>query len=73
MKYTSWSFICVNTDHKEGISNCGVEIVKSDPPKEVMRIGYFGAWNGERPCLNMHADQSEQRELLFFERNANAA
>lgn len=39
------------------VSNCGVEIVKSDPPAERMTIGYFEAWNGNRDCLNMRASQ----------------
>ena len=51
------SFMADILTSKPGVSNCGVEIVKSDPPEEVMRIGYFEAWNAERPCLNMRADQ----------------
>ena len=40
-----------------GISNCGTSIVKSSAPSEFRRIGYFEAWNADRPCLNMRADQ----------------
>jgi chitinase len=33
------------------ISNCGTEIVQSDAPSEVFRIGYFEGFDIERPCL----------------------
>ncbi|KAH7018572.1 glycoside hydrolase superfamily, partial [Microdochium trichocladiopsis] len=37
------------------ISNCGkIEITNNDtPPENFIRVGYFEAWNGDRPCLNM--------------------
>ncbi|KAI1123371.1 hypothetical protein F5Y10DRAFT_286254 [Nemania abortiva] len=35
------------------ISNCGTGIVVSAAPDSFARIGYFEAWNPERPCLNM--------------------
>ncbi|KAL0929845.1 Killer toxin subunits alpha/beta 6 [Colletotrichum truncatum] len=37
------------------ISNCGMELVNNDtPPEQFRKIGYFEAWNFNRPCLNMH-------------------
>ncbi|KAJ6032219.1 glycoside hydrolase [Penicillium herquei] len=36
------------------ISNCGTNITNNDEgPSTVRRIGYFEAWNSDRPCLNM--------------------
>ncbi|KAI1108458.1 class 5 chitinase 1 [Nemania sp. NC0429] len=35
------------------ISNCGTDIVISAAPDSFARIGYFEAWNTQRPCLNM--------------------
>ncbi|KAL3480972.1 hypothetical protein BJX99DRAFT_253957 [Aspergillus californicus] len=35
------------------ISNCGMEIVKSDPPSSFSRVAYFEAWNKDRECLHM--------------------
>ncbi|KAI8966243.1 class 5 chitinase 1 [Daldinia sp. FL1419] len=35
------------------ISNCGTDIVTSTAPDSFIRVGYFEAWNTERPCLNM--------------------
>jgi chitinase len=36
------------------ISSCGVEIVNNNnPPGNFMRVGYFEAFNLERPCLHM--------------------
>lgn len=38
------------------ISNCGVGLVNtSTPPAEYASIGYFEAFNSQRPCLNMQA------------------
>lgn len=38
------------------ISNCGTAIANNaDPPSQFRRIGYFEAWNWERPCLHMDA------------------
>ncbi|KAI3545124.1 hypothetical protein CABS03_14973 [Colletotrichum abscissum] len=48
------------------ISNCGVEIVKSDAPEKPIRIGYFEAWNAKRPCLNMRADQISTDEYTHI-------
>ncbi|KAK4663433.1 hypothetical protein QC763_608300 [Podospora pseudopauciseta] len=39
------------------VSNCGNEIIKSSPPADQMRIAYFEAWNGNRPCLRMNVNQ----------------
>ncbi|KAK1855211.1 class V chitinase chi100 [Colletotrichum chrysophilum] len=35
------------------ISNCGTEIVVGSAPGEPISIGYFEAYNLDRPCLNM--------------------
>ncbi|KAI8187925.1 Killer toxin subunits alpha/beta [Colletotrichum sp. SAR 10_75] len=35
------------------ISNCGTEIVVGSAPAEPISIGYFEAYNLDRPCLNM--------------------
>ncbi|KAH2847088.1 hypothetical protein KXW08_003740 [Aspergillus fumigatus] len=36
------------------ISNCGMDIVgNGSPPSEFMRLGYYEAWNFQRPCLHM--------------------
>lgn len=38
------------------ISNCGLSIIdNSEKPAEFMRIGYFEAFNLDRPCLNLLA------------------
>jgi chitinase len=34
------------------ISNCGTDIVYSDPPAEFIRVGYFEGYNWQRPCLS---------------------
>lgn len=39
------------------ISNCGISIVKSAPPVDFRRIGYFQGYNLGRPCLNMDVRQ----------------
>ncbi|KAI8160931.1 putative glycosyl hydrolase, family 18 [Colletotrichum sp. SAR 10_70] len=38
------------------ISNCGMHIVKGDPPASTMRVAYFSAWNFNRDCLTMSVD-----------------
>lgn len=40
---------------KDGcISNCGMDIINNDiAPKEFIKVGYFEAWNQDRPCLRM--------------------
>ncbi|KAJ5020020.1 Killer toxin subunits alpha/beta [Colletotrichum sp. SAR 10_99] len=35
------------------ISNCGTEIVVGSAPAQAISIGYFEAYNLDRPCLNM--------------------
>jgi chitinase len=40
------------------VQNCGMEIVKSGgAPASFMKVGYFEAWNRERPCLHMSPGQ----------------
>lgn len=48
--------------HTNGcISNCGVDVVYSPtPPAEFRSVGYFEAFNSERPCLNMDVSQIDQ-------------
>ncbi|KXT03331.1 hypothetical protein AC578_4004 [Pseudocercospora eumusae] len=48
------------------ISNCGMEIVKSDPPKNVISIGYFEAFNIDRPCLVMDASQIPGKDFTHI-------
>ncbi|OKL56103.1 hypothetical protein UA08_08663 [Talaromyces atroroseus] len=33
------------------ISNCGADIIYSDPPAEFLKIGYFEGYDWQRPCL----------------------
>lgn len=50
------------------VSNCGTGIIKSAPPPSQMRIAYFGAWNDNRPCLNLrvdHIDTSKYTHIHF--------
>lgn len=54
---------------KEGtngcISNCGTDIVNNkSPPSSFMRVGYFEAWNEERPCLRMDVSELESMTEL---------
>ncbi|KAJ2980185.1 hypothetical protein NQ176_g2789 [Zarea fungicola] len=35
------------------ISNCGVSPVRSGPPAQRRRVGYFEAFSKSRPCMNM--------------------
>ncbi|KAH7159572.1 hypothetical protein B0J13DRAFT_592197 [Dactylonectria estremocensis] len=47
------------------ISNCGTEIVNNDsPPSSFIRVGYFEAWNNERPCLWMDASELQTMTSL---------
>jgi GH18 family chitinase len=49
------------------ISNCGNEIIKSNPPPaSQIRIAYFGAWNDNRPCLNMRVDQIDKSKYTHI-------
>lgn len=53
------------------ISNCGTQIVSSGPPDSFARIGYFEAWNDQRPCLNMWVRNPEEEELLRRRRHGD--
>jgi hypothetical protein len=34
------------------VSNCGINVFNNaQPPAQFRKIGYFEAWNPERPCL----------------------
>lgn len=33
-----------------------MDIISSPAPSEHIRVGYFASWNGNRPCLRLHAD-----------------
>lgn len=36
------------------VASCGMNITNNDtPPKEFIKVGYFEAWNKNRPCLHM--------------------
>ncbi|KAI0505412.1 glycoside hydrolase superfamily [Xylaria bambusicola] len=35
------------------VQNCGLELITGSPPSEFIKVGYFEAWNRERPCLHM--------------------
>lgn len=39
------------------ISNCGMSIVRSGPPAQFIKLGYFEGFNLGRECLNMDASQ----------------
>lgn len=43
------------------ISSCGIDIVNNnDPPARFMKVGYFEAWNLDRPCLHMLVSSDNQ-------------
>ncbi|KAF4442605.1 Killer toxin subunits alpha beta [Fusarium acutatum] len=47
------------------ISNCGTDIVNNkSPPSSFMSVGYFEAWNQDRPCLWMDVSELEKRSEL---------
>ncbi|EXM30032.1 hypothetical protein FOTG_05063 [Fusarium oxysporum f. sp. vasinfectum 25433] len=47
------------------ISNCGTDIVNNkSPPSSFMSVGYFEAWNQDRPCLWMDVSELEKRTEL---------
>ncbi|KAK2755052.1 hypothetical protein FQN54_006580 [Arachnomyces sp. PD_36] len=49
------------------ISNCGTDIVNNDEaPATFRRVGYFEAWNGDRPCLNMNVSEIDTSELTHL-------
>lgn len=36
------------------VQNCGMELTNNkEKPDKFIKVGYFGAWNGNRPCLRM--------------------
>ncbi|KAJ2665579.1 hypothetical protein IWW48_000030 [Coemansia sp. RSA 1200] len=38
------------------LSNCDIKFVKSDPPSEFIRVGYYESWNQGWPCLKSNID-----------------
>jgi hypothetical protein len=42
------------------VSNCGNDIIQSNPPASQIRIAYFEAWNENRPCLHMRVDDIDK-------------
>ncbi|KAM7221628.1 hypothetical protein V8F06_003019 [Rhypophila decipiens] len=50
------------------ISNCGMDIVNNkQAPAKFEHIGYFEAWNHNRPCLNMDVDEiTEPHTIIHF-------
>ncbi|EXK32523.1 hypothetical protein FOMG_12692 [Fusarium oxysporum f. sp. melonis 26406] len=47
------------------ISNCGTDIVNNkSPPSSFMSVGYFEAWNQDRPCLWMDVSELKKRSEL---------
>lgn len=40
------------------VQNCGMDIVNNgSPPPSFIKVGYYEAWNRERPCLHMTPQQ----------------
>lgn len=39
------------------VSNCGTDIIQSDPPTEFKRVAYFEGFNTKRSCLKMDSSQ----------------
>lgn len=49
------------------ISNCGTSIVNnSEKPASFAKVGYFEAWNAERPCLHMDISQFDTNEYTHL-------
>ncbi|KAL3428789.1 hypothetical protein BDV09DRAFT_203916 [Aspergillus tetrazonus] len=48
------------------ISNCGTDIVKSDPPENFIRIGYFQGYNMDRQCQYMDARQIDKNKYTHI-------
>lgn len=48
------------------ISNCGTNIVMSSKPASFMSVGYFEAFNVERPCLNMDITQVDKSKYTHI-------
>ncbi|KAH7317180.1 hypothetical protein B0I35DRAFT_504621 [Stachybotrys elegans] len=63
------SDFCVPTESKTGnpgtaaprtngcVQNCGMELKPGSPPAQFIKVGYYEAWNHERPCLHMTPQQ----------------
>ncbi|KAJ9374868.1 CAZyme family GH18 [Paecilomyces variotii] len=43
------------------ISNCGFDVIESAGPDEFFTVGYFEAWNLDRPCLHMYPSDIPSR------------
>jgi hypothetical protein len=49
------------------ISNCGMDIIPGDkPPAEYRSVGYFEAWNDNRPCLWMEATDIDPKKYTHI-------
>jgi len=49
------------------IFNCGMDIVNNkSPPAQFIRLGYFEAWNAERPCLHMRPRQIDTKKYTHL-------
>lgn len=49
------------------VSNCGMDIVNNgQAPMEFARIGYFEAWNKNRPCLHMDITQFDTKKYTHI-------
>lgn len=54
------------------IASCGLDITNNaSPPSKFMRVGYFEAWNLERPCLHMLPRQVDLKFYTHLVRNSN--
>lgn len=42
---------CTETGENRCISNCGTDVVNKEKPDNKVLVGYFEAWNWDRPCL----------------------
>jgi hypothetical protein len=65
---TNKDFCAITGDGTPGtgtcISNCGMEIVNNNVAPSVYRkIGYFEAWNPERPCLWMDVSSIDESKF----------
>ncbi|KAF2734823.1 hypothetical protein EJ04DRAFT_492871 [Polyplosphaeria fusca] len=49
------------------IFNCGMDIVNNkNPPAQFKRLGYFEAWNADRPCLHMRPRQIDTNKYTHI-------
>jgi GH18 family chitinase len=65
---TTKDFCAITGDGTPGtgtcISNCGMNIVNNAaPPSQFRKIGYFEAWNPDRPCLWMDATSIDETKF----------